>query len=158
MNCLVRVLMILFLCSGAAAQANDRAQIEKLVRDSLASWETGDEQAFLATAHPDLTFAFPGTRTDAKGALEVFRYWREHFENTKVYVHWILVDGSRFVAEYQFATTSRKSGKRTVGSTAAIGEVRDGKIVLLKEYTDGRVTRLQEAGELPLDEGDEPYP
>lgn len=73
-------------------------------------------------------------------------------------MHWILVDGSRFAAEYQFATTSCKNGKRTVGSTAVIGEVRDGKIVLLKEYTDGRVTRMQEAGELPLDEGDEPYP
>ena len=40
----------------------------------------------------------------------------------------------------------------------AIGFGEDGKIRVIKEYLDGRVSRLQEAGELPLDEGKEPFP
>jgi ketosteroid isomerase-like protein len=148
----------MLMLSAAEASTPTRGEIEKMLRLSLESWETGNESDFVATAHPDLMFAFPGTRTDVKGALEVFRYWKARYEKTRVYIHWILVDGSRFAVEYQFASTRRQDGKRTVGSTAAIGEVKDGKIVLIKEYTDSRVTRMQVEGELPLDEGDEPYP
>jgi ketosteroid isomerase-like protein len=154
-------MLILFLCCVGLARAADdeaSAKIEALVRASLQSWETGDEKLFLSTAHRDFSFAFPGTRTDAKGALEVFRYWKEHYENTKVYMNWVLVDGTRFAAEFQFATTRKKDGKRSAASTVAIGEVRDGKIAVFKEYTDGRVSRMQFRGELPLDEGMEPFP
>jgi len=125
---------------------------------SLKSWETLSEDDFSATAHPDLVFAYPGERTDLEGALGVFRMWREKFRDTKVYVHRILVDGARFSAEYQFATTSKASVLRTVMGTVAVGEVRDGRIAVLKEYTDGRVDDLQREGELPLDEGAEPFP
>lgn len=155
----VCALLVLTFCGVTLAHAStERAEIERLVRVSLQSWESGDEREFLDTAHPELIFAFPGTRTDAKGALEVFRHWRKHYEKTKVYVHWTLVDGQRFTVEYQFAATQKKDGKRTASSTLAIGEVRDGRIALFKEYSDGRVTRMQLQDELPLDEGEEPYP
>lgn len=158
-----RGVLFVLLCSGGPANAGDEksppgADVEPLVRNSLSSWETGDEKLFLSTAHRDLSFAFPGTRTDAQGALEVFLYWKEHYENTKVYVNWVLVDGARFAAEFQFATTRKSDGKRSSASTVAIGEVRDGQIILFKEYTDGRVSRMQLKGELPLDEGQEPFP
>lgn len=153
------ILVILALCGVTFAHAStERAEIERLVRVSLQSWESGDEREFLATAHPELIFAFPGTRTDAKGALEVFRFWRQHYEDTKVYVHWILVEGQRFTVEYQFAATQKKDDKRTASSTLATGEVRDGRIAVFKEYSDGRVIPMQLQGELPLDEGEEPYP
>lgn len=138
--------------------SNPTGDIEALVVASLESWESGDEAVFLSTAHPDLLFAFPGERTDAQGALNVFRYWQTNFEDTRVYVNWVLVDGDRFAAEYQFATTKISNGRRSAVGTVAIGRVRDGKIVLLKEYTDGRASRMQEAGELPLDEGEIPFP
>ena len=145
------------ICLNAACSRAE-SDIESLVIASLESWESGDEATFMSTAHRDLLFAFPGERTDAKGALNVFRYWQTNYENTKVYVNWVLVDGDRFAAEYQFATTKKSNGKRTAVGTVAIGEVQDGKIVLLKEYTDGRASRLQEAGELPLEEGEVPFP
>lgn len=144
------------LASGGTAAS--RVLVEKLVRDSLRAWETGDEELLLSAVVPELQFAFPGTRTDAAGAMRVFRYWKEHYRDTRVYIHWILIDGNRFAAEYQFATTSIESGRRTVAGTVAIGEVRNGRITLLKEYVDGRVSRLQETGELPLEEGEEPFP
>ena len=138
--------------------ANTDSDIEALVIASLESWESGDEAVFMSTAHPDLLFAFPGERTDANGALNVFRFWQANFEDTRIYVNWVLVDGDRFAVEYQFATTKLSNGKRTAVGTVAIGRVQDGKIVLLKEYTDGRASRMQEAGELPLDEGETPFP
>ena len=141
--------------SGCTDTASD---VESLVVASLESWESGDEAVFMSTAHPDLLFAFPGERTDANGALNVFRYWQTNFEDTRIYVNWVLVDGDRFAVEYQFATTKLSNGKRTAVGTVAIGRVQDGKIVLLKEYTDGRASRMQEAGELPLDEGETPFP
>lgn len=154
---LAAILMWVSAASTADALASDEA-IRATVTKSLMSWETLVEEEFVATAHPDLLFAFPRVRTNLEGAQQVFRMWKDEYHDTRVYIHQILVDGDRFAAEYQFATTNNESGKRTVMGTIAIGEVRDGLIVLLKEYTDGRVADLQEKGELPLEEGEEPFP
>ncbi|MEX2525059.1 MAG: nuclear transport factor 2 family protein [Gammaproteobacteria bacterium] len=161
--CFNYLLLMTFLLAGQSvpASGDEKAtseEIRTLVKNSLQAWETGSEELLLSTAHPDMEFSFPTTRTDAQGALRVLRYWNEHYEDTKVYIHWILVDGDRFAAEYQFATTEKATGKRTAAGTVAIGRVQDGKIITLKEYVDGRVGRLQNEGELPLEEGEEPYP
>jgi len=149
-------LAVLLGCSDAAP---DRVEhIRDIVTLSLMSWETLDENDFSSTAHDELVFAYPGERTDLEGALKVFRMWKAKFKDTRVYIHQILVDGNRFAAEYQFATTNIASGKRTVMGTTAVGEVRDGTIILLKEYTDSQVDDLQRDGKLPLDEGAEPFP
>jgi acetyl esterase/lipase len=153
-------------CSLAASDAQPterasdppRALVERLVRDSLRSWETGDVDLFLSTMHEDVTFAYPGERMGAAGALEVFRFWRENYENTRIYIHSLIIDGPRFAAEYQYATTRKDSGKRSAVGTVATGIVKDGKLYVVKEYLDGRVSRLQDAGELPLEEGQEPFP
>ncbi len=145
------------LVSAQEAQPSAE-QIRSLVVTSLMSWETLDEKDFSGTAHPDLVFAYPGERTDLDGAVEVFRMWKDKFRDTKVYVHQVLVDGNRFSAEYQFATTKKSTGKRTVMGTTAVGSVEDGLIIVLKEYTDGQVDDLQVEGKLPLDEGAEPFP
>ena len=155
-NNLIKLLCVLLLSVTSNAIAG--TDIESLVSRSLMSWETGDENEFASTAHPDLVFAFPGERTDVQGGLNVFRYWQENYEDIKVYIHRVLVDGNNFAVEYQFASTRKSTGKRTAMGTAAIGSVNGGKIILLKEYTDGRGSRMQENGELPLDEGEEPFP
>ena len=136
----------------------DSAEIEAIVTTSLLSWETLIEDEFASTSHPDLVFAYPRERTDVDGALRVFRMWKEKFTDTRVYIHQILVDGNSFAAEYQFATTNIATGLRTAMGTVAIGDVCDGQIILLKEYTDGRVADMQEEGKMPLDEGLEPFP
>lgn len=135
-----------------------RALVEQLLHDFVRSWEIGDTELFLSTLHEDFTFAYPRTRTDSAGALDVFELWRENYANTKFYIHQLLVDCNRFAVEYQFATTRKATGKRSVVGTVSIGSIRDGKLYVVKEYLDGRVSRLQEAGKLPLDEGAEPYP
>ena len=142
--------------SSSVSDADE--QVREVVTLSLMSWETLLEDEFVSTSHPDLLFAFPRVRADLEGALKVFRMWKEQYEDTRVYIHQILVDGNRFSAEYQFATTKKETGKRTVMGTIAIGELRDGRIVVLKEYTDGRVADLQEQGKLALEEGEEPFP
>lgn len=144
--------------SKARASDPPRALVERLVRDSLLSWETGDVDLFLSTMHEDVTFAYPGERMGAAGALEVFHFWRENYQNTRIHIHQLIIDGPRFAAEYQYATTRKDSGKRSAVGTVATGIVKDGKLYVVKEYLDGRVSRQQEAGELPLEEGQEPFP
>jgi len=162
-NCFKYLILVLTIVPITLISAGGDGQLSKqdirnIVTTSLKAWETGDERALISTSHDDLLFAFPGERTDAQGASNVFRYWNENYMNTKVYINWILIDGNKFAAEYQFATTRISTGTRTAMGTVAIGEIKDGKIILLKEYTDGRGSRLQETGELPLDEGEEPFP
>jgi len=150
--------LTIVLPASADTESDCVEHIRDIVTLSLKSWETLDENDFTSTAHEKLVFAYPGERTDLEGALKVFRMWKAKFRDTRVYIHQILIDGNRFAAEYQFATTNIASGKRTVMGTTAVGEVQDGAIILLKEYTDGQVDDLQRDGKLPLDEGDEPFP
>jgi acetyl esterase/lipase len=136
-----------------------RSDAEKLIRSSLHAWETGDVALFRSTVTSDLVFAYPGAKTDLAGALAMFDRWRTKYENTRVYIHRILIDGARYAVEYQFATTRIEGGKRSVVGTVTTGTIRDGRLSLIKEYLDGRVSRMQEAGDLPLSpEGTEPYP
>lgn len=156
------LLALLLAGTGASAYAGgskpSRANVERLVRDWLRVWEVNDERLFRSIIHPDLMFAYPGRREDHTAALASYAEFHQSFENTRVYIHQILVDGNRFMVEYQFASTRRATGKRQAAGTIAIGEVRDGRLFIVKEYLDGRVSRMQEAGQLPIDEGAEPFP
>jgi ketosteroid isomerase-like protein len=143
---------------AGASEGPSRAQVEKLVVDWLKAWENGDLNLLESTLHPQILFAYPAVRTDYAGTVREFEIFHRDFRDTKVYVHQILVDGARFAAEYQFATTRNSNGRRQAAGTIAIGTVRDGRIDLVKEYVDGRVSRMQEKGELPLDEASEPFP
>jgi len=158
------LVLIALLLAGTAVSAHaagskpSRAKVERLVRDWLHVWEVNDETLFRSIIHPDLMFAYPGKREDRTAALASYAEFHHSFENTRVYIHQILVDGNRFMVEYQFASTRKATGKRQAAGTIAIGEIRDGRLFIVKEYLDGRVSRMQEAGQLPVDEGAEPFP
>ena len=133
-------------------------EVRALVERQARAWETGDEAEFTGTLHAEVVFAYPGKRLTGAGVLKTFRTWKRDFRDTKMHVRRLLVDGAQFAVEYTFATTNIASGKRTAAGTVAIGEIRDGKIVVWKEYLDGRVSRQQTAGKLPVDEHAEPFP
>lgn len=145
------------LASSSAGEP-DRKVVEQLVLDQLKSWETEDEELFRSTAHPDLVFAYPGKRMGLEGALDVFKFWKENFSDTRIHIHAIVIEGKRFSVEYQYATTKDETGIRTASGTVTTGYVEDGRLRVWKEYLDGRVSRLQAKGELPVDEFAEPYP
>jgi uncharacterized protein (TIGR02246 family) len=145
-------------CRPAAAEAPTRAAIQRLIEQQAHAWETGDEQAFLSSLDEHAVFAYPGKRLSREGALSSFRGWKRDFRDTQLHVTHLVIDGSQFAVEYMFATTNVATGKRTAGGTVAVGEVRDGRILSWKEYLDGRVSRLQATGELPVDEAAEPFP
>jgi ketosteroid isomerase-like protein len=123
----------------------------------MSSWETGDDDALL-TLHDDVILAFPGKRLNKAGVVEASKVWRGEFRDTKVKVGRLVIEGNQFAVEYLYASTHIPTGKRQAVGTVAIGEVRDGKIYVWKEYLDGRVSRMQARGELPVDETAEPYP
>ena len=132
--------------------------VEDLVRRHAVAWETGDTQLMREIIHDDARIARPGRRMDKGEWLEELQEFARTHSGTRVYVHRVIVDGSRFAVEWQFAATERASGHRTAVGDAIVGGVRDGRIVEWKEYLDGRVMRLQREGVLALDEGEEPFP
>jgi len=156
------LLCFLFLWFGGLIQAGEppslRENVQRLVEGQMKSWETGDEEAFLATLHARVIFAYPGKRLAREDALKVFQDWKRDFRDTRLAVKVILIDGPRFSIEYLFSATNRTDGTRMAVGTVATGEVRDGRLIIWKEYLDGRVSRLQAKGELGVDDTAEPFP
>lgn len=158
-KCLTAILLpLLGVVAGLSAADGHKAAVAELVKTQFLAWAEGDGEQFRATLHPDVTFAWPGKRLDYDGVVAAFEDWCAAFEDTEFDFHRMLVDGNDFALEYRFSSTRISTGARQSVGTVAIGEVRDGRIFVLKEYLDGRVSRLQEAGELPVDEGEEPFP
>lgn len=144
--------------TGAIPETVDRLAIETLVENHAKAWEIYDEELFLSTIHDEIVFAYPGRRLNKEELIEDYRLFHESFTDTKIYIHEIIIDGEDVAVEWQFATTRNETGKREAVSDGIIGKVRDGKIVVWKEYLDGRVTRMQARDALPLQEGEEPFP
>ena len=139
-------------------QKEDSKAVENLVNQHAKAWETGDYELFNSILHNDLVFAYPGRRLNKTEALKDFLDYNSSFKDTKIYINKIIVDGDNLAVEWQFASTNKKTGNRTAVSDAIIGSVKDHKIIVWKEYLDGRVSRMQIAGNLSLEEGQEPFP
>ena len=139
----------------------DRPQqrrVRELVDLHAQAWESGDTVLLARILHDKAEFAYPRRRVDRKTWAEELDAFSRTNRDTRIYVHQVVVQDSNFAVEWQFATTSTDTGVRTAVSDAIIGRIRDGRIVLWKEYLDGRVLELQLRGELPLEEGEAPYP
>lgn len=138
----------------APAQAGDTQQVRSLVENFLKSWETNDAATFAAALHNDVVFAYPGDRLDKTRLVALFASYQAEKKDIKIYL-WdqFFVSGDRFFTAYQFAATDRKMNKRQAVGTGVMGRIKDGKIILLKEYYDNEVAEHQYAGKLPLDEG-----
>ena len=152
--CLIGILIIL-----VAGCANEKEEFAKdLVYKHARAWETGDYGLFDSIMHQDVVFAYPGRRMNKDETMKDFAEYNKLFSNTKIYINKIIVNGDDLAVEWQFASTSIKTGSRTAVSDAIIGRIKDGKIIVWKEYLDGRVSRMQAAGNLSLEEGKEPFP
>ena len=136
----------------------DRSAVEHLVHQLAVAWETGDTTLLKGVLHESARLAYPRRRVDRATWVQELDSFSQTHTDTRIYVHQITVDGQDFAVEWQFATTDRGSGTRTVVSDAIIGRVQDGRIILWKEYLDGRVPILQREGQLHLEEGEEPFP
>jgi len=145
------------LTASARADGRDVSEdrVREMVHDFLKSWESGDVAAFRAPLHEDLVFAYPGQRLGREDLVALFRSYQKEKTQIRIYL-WdhFFVDGDRFFTAYQFAATDRETGRRQAVGTGVSGRVRDGRIVLFKEYFDNQVAARQYAGELPLDEGE----
>ena len=151
------LMLVLSGCNNLNQKENSKAA-ENLIRLHAKAWETGDYELFNSIMHKDLVFAYPGRRLNKTEALKDFLDYNSSFKETKIYVNKIIADGDDFAVEWQFASTNKKTGNRTAVSDAIIGRIKDKKITVWKEYLDGRVSRMQIAGNLSLEEGAEPFP
>jgi ketosteroid isomerase-like protein len=147
----------LSILPARAADAS-RDQVVAVVTAFAKSWETGDLVQFESTLDDHLLWAHPGGTLDKAGAIAFFKKWKTEWSNTRIYPTQFIIEGNRVLAEYQFCATSLATGKREAEGTAAIGEIKDGKLVLWKEYYDHTVGALQAEGKIPVDEGAASFP
>ena len=155
-------LMIVFIAViiGCSQSVNlkDKELGKELVFKHAKAWETGDVELLSSILHEDVVFAYPGRRLNKTETMQDFIDYNKSFKDTKIYINKVIVDDDDLAVEWQFASTNFKTGNRTAVSDAIIGKVKDGKIIVWKEYLDGRVSRMQIAGNLTLEEGQEPFP
>lgn len=154
----IPLILALLLVSCSLSPGSSRGEIEQLVRLHARAWETGDAALLDAILHEEVVFAYPRQRLNKSETIADLLAFNASFADTRVYLHRIIIDGNDLAVEWQFATTNRNTSTRSVVSDAIIGKIRDGKIIVWKEYLDGRVKQLQAAGELALEEGEEPFP
>ncbi len=160
MRFLVSAAALVAMMSASAALAGDatREQVVATVTLFAKSWETGDLAQFESTLGEHLLWAHPGGTLDRPGAIAFFKKWKTEWKDTRIYPTQFIIEGNRVLAEYQFCATNIATGKREAEGTAAIGEVKDGKLVLWKEYYDHTVGALQAEGVIPVDEGAASFP
>jgi ketosteroid isomerase-like protein len=156
--CLAALGAVLLAGPRLGAAPPDRAAVTAVVATFAKSWETGDLAAFESTLDAGLLWAHPGGTLDRAGAIAFFQKWKTEWKDTRIYPTQFIVEGNRVLAEYQFCATNIATGKREAEGTAAIGEVKDGKLVVWKEYYDHTVGALQAEGKIPVDEGAASYP
>ena len=139
---------------GAGNAAETHEQARTIVQTLLRCWQSNDYRTFASLLDEDVLFAYPGGRLNKSQLLDVFKSYHQEKRDIRVYF-WeqFFVSGTAFFTAYQFAATDVKSGKRQAVGTGVAGEIRNGKVVLLKEYYDGEVALHQYDGTLPLDEG-----
>jgi ketosteroid isomerase-like protein len=132
-----------------------RALMQQLVFDFAAAWANCDHDAMRRAMAPDVDFSFPTTRiVGLDGVLADLDLFCSYSRDTSV---WFPADAfyidesvGRVAVEVQFRTT--RKGLRQVVNDVWVATVRDGRIVVLKEYLDGRVKDLQAQGVLELEE------
>lgn len=155
----IYVLLLAAVLAGCAYSVDfDKKRIDNMVRAHAKAWETGDKQLLDSLLHNDIVFAYPGRRLNKSQTLEDLDYFSENYNETRVYINKIIIDGDNVAVEWQFATTKKDDKTRQVVSDAIIAKIKDGKFIVWKEYLDGRVKLLQASGELFLEEGEEPFP
>jgi ketosteroid isomerase-like protein len=155
---LLAALVAATAASAAPPADSIRDQVIATVTVFAKSWETGDLAQFESTLDDHLLWAHPGGTLDKPGAIAFFKKWKVEWKDTRIYPTQFIVEGNRVLAEYQFCATNVATGKREAEGTAAIGEVKDGKLVLWKEYYDHTVGALQAEGVIPVDEGAASFP
>ena len=155
-------LIIIGLISLIIGCINSESKNEEITKELIykhsKAWETGDYELLDKILHKDVIFAYPGRRMNKQETLIDLTEYNKSFKNTKIYINKIVVDGDDLAVEWQFASTNIMTGNRTAVSDAIIGNIKDGKIIVWKEYLDGRVSRMQANGTLALEEGEEPFP
>ena len=151
------IIALLIFITSCDNEQNEKIA-EEIVHKHAKAWETGDLELLSSLLHEDIVFAYPGRRLNKQETVADFLDYNKSFNNTNIYFNKIIVNGDDLAVEWQYASTNIKTGNRTAVSDAIIGKIKDGKIIVWKEYLDGRVSRLQANGTLALEEGEEPFP
>lgn len=113
----------------------NREEALALVGRQARAWEAGDLDAIAADFAPDGVLASPGGAW--RGPDEIRTAAESFFsaaESVTVDVTRVLVDGDFGAVEWTW--TERRAGETYVAEDAIVFELRDGRIILWREYFD----------------------
>ncbi len=160
MNLRTRLAALLIFIVGCPVSlcASSEAEVRSIVLDFCDSWRTGDQAKFISLIDDQFHFSNPGGTFDRAHILATFLQSPKLYSNIAFHSMNLVVQGDRFMAEYQYCSTDRATGKREADGTVAVGEVKNGRLLYWKEYYDPSVGDLQAAGKLAVDEGGSAYP
>jgi ketosteroid isomerase-like protein len=136
-----------------------RAQYQNLILDLAAVWANCDRALMARIFAEDVDFSYPTNRVrgrpaalaDLDGFCRVATDRSIYFPADAFYID---TRSGRVAAEVQFRVT--QDGAKQVVNDVWIATVKDGRIVVIKEYLDGRVKTLQAQGVLTYGE-DAPF-
>jgi ketosteroid isomerase-like protein len=142
---------------GSAAMT--RSETIDFAKTVVHCWQVNDSQTFAKAFADDAVFIYPGGKLTKPELLQMFTSYQKEKSKIRIYTGRFVVDGDKFAFQYQFAATDNVTKKRQAVGTGVSVVIRNGQVVLWKEYYDESIAELQAAGKLPLDEGDTtPYP
>lgn len=156
------LLAVLFVLAGPgpnlAATPPTRDEVIAIVNQFIQAWEKGDLNAYMTITDDHFVSSNPGGIYDKKAAVADFKSWTATQKDVKFYTPFYIVEGDWVLAEYQFCSTDRKTGVRKAEGTASIGRVKNGKLLVWKEYYDPGIGDLQANGTIPTIDHEPSFP
>ena len=99
-----------------------------------------DEHMFLEVFAEDAVIEYDGHNWDRDRFLEYYRMYHGAAQETGAELQDVIVDGERFAFVLAFDQIEKESGVRKSGKNAILGQVKDNKIIVWKEYVDSSKT------------------
>jgi len=118
----------------------------EVIRELYRAFAAKDYDAFLAIAHPDLVWiqneGFPNgkTRHGPQAVVDdVFKAFNDSWTGWKFLIHEYLDAGAVIVVTGRYEGTHRVTAKAFTAPAAHIYDLRDGKLVRFRQFTDTKV-------------------
>lgn len=119
------------------AQNISPMELRSLIEQTRQAWVTQDPDALAQIFAPNGVLIVPGAKITGREAIRaVVRDFAENFQDVKIEIRQIIVEGDRAAVEWYYEDTEIATGKRNRADDAIIVEVENNLITRWREYFD----------------------